>query len=173
MRRSSAGRAGRAGRAGLAVLAALGPLAGCGYQFGTGLPERGVRTVALAVVGNETYRQRLEVALSAALARELPVSTDLRLAAPGRADATLEVVLTDADERTLVPGSRQDPTREGALEGKVRMRLVSSRGEVLLTRTVADRAEFRSPIGEDLDQASAELVNDLARKIALALETGF
>ncbi len=62
MRRSSAGRAGRAGRAGLAVLAALGPLAGCGYQFGTGLPERGVRTVALAVVGNETYRQRLEEA---------------------------------------------------------------------------------------------------------------
>ena len=169
-------RAGGAPRRGLRLglgLAAIGWLAGCGYQFGTGLPERGVRTVSLAVVGNETYRQRLEVALSAALARELPVSTDLRLAQPGRGDATLEVVFTDADERTLVPGSRQDPTREGALEGTVRMRLVSGRGEVLLARTVADRAEFRSPIGEDLDSASQELVDDLARKIALALETGF
>lgn len=160
-------------RRALVAGAALAWLASCGYQFGTGWPERGVRTVSLAVVGNETYRQRLEVALSAALARELPISTDLRLAAPGRGDATLEVVLTDAGERTLVPGSRQDPTREGALEGTVRMRLVAASGAVLLARTVVDRAEFRSPIGEGLEQANDELVGDLARKIALALETGF
>ncbi len=146
---------------------------GCGYTFGSGLPETGVRTISLAVVGNDTYRQRLEADLTAALARELPVSTDLRLAAPGHADATLQVMITDARERTLVAGSRADPVREGALESAVRMRLVAADGRVLIERTLLDRTEFRSPIGEDLTSASAELVNDLARKITLALETGF
>lgn len=145
----------------------------CGYSFGTGLPESGVRTVALLVVGNETYRQRLEAELSAALSRELPVSTDLMLADRRSADATLQVVITDARERTLVSGSRSDPVREGALEAAVTMRLVGRNGEVLIERLLLDRTEFRDPIGEDLTTARAELVEDLARKITLALESGF
>ena len=36
-----------------------------------------------------------------------------------------------------------------------------------------DRTEFRTPIGEDLTSARNELVEDLARKIALALESDF
>lgn len=144
---------------------------GCGYAFGSGLPEQGVHSIALAVVGNETYRQRLEVELGSALARELPVSTDLVLADRRRADAILQVVFTDARERTLVSGSRTDPVREGALEAAVRMRLVRRDGTVLLERRLLDRTEFRDPIGEDLTTARAELAGDLARKIALALES--
>jgi hypothetical protein len=153
-----------------ACLAALA-LPGCGYTFGSGLEQRGVRTIALAVVGNETWRQRLEVELGAQLARELPVSTDLTLADRRRADAVLEVVFTDARERTLLVGGRDDPVREGALEAAVRMRLVARDGTVLLQRTLLDRTEFRDPIGEDLSSARAELAEDLARKIALALES--
>ena len=145
--------------------------AACGYTFGSGLPEQGVRSVSLAVVGNETYRQRLEVQLGSALARELPVSTDLVLADRRRADAILQVVFTDARERTLVTGSRNDPVREGALEAAVRMRLVRRDGTVLLERRLLDRTEFRDPIGEDLSSARSELAEDLARKIALALES--
>jgi len=145
----------------------------CGYTFGSGLDRSGVHTVALLVVGNETYRQRLEVELSVALARELPVSTDLRMASPETADAILQVIITGARERTLVPGDRTDPVREGALEGAVRMRLLRRNGEVLIERTLLDRTEFRDPIGEDLSTARAELSNDLARKIALALESDF
>lgn len=156
-----------------ALLATTLAAPGCGYTFGSGLPETGVRTISLAVVGNETYRQRLEAELTAALAVELPVSSDLRLATVSRADAILQVVFVDARERTLVAGSRQDPVREGALEAAVRMRLVAQDGRTLIERTLLDRTEFRSPIGEDLGSARAELVNDLARKIALALETGF
>ncbi len=70
-------------------------LLGCGYTFGSGLDRIGVRTIALRVVGNETFRQRLEVDLTRAL------------------------------------------------------------------------------IGEDLSSARAELVDDLARKIALSLESDF
>jgi len=145
-------------------------LAGCGYTFGSGLGEKGIRTIALQVVGNDTWRQRLEVELSRTLSRELPVSTDLRLADRRSADATLEVIFTDARERTLVRGDRSDPVREGALEAAVTMRLVRRDGSVALQRRILDRTEFRDPIGEDLTTARAELTEDLARKIALALE---
>lgn len=147
--------------------------AACGYTFGTGLDRVGVRTIALDVVGNETYRQRLEAELSRALSRELPVSTDLRLADRRDADAVVRVVVTDARERTLVTGGRSDPVREGALESAVTMKVVRRDGSVLIERTLLDRTEFRTPIGEDLTSARGELVDDLARKIALALESDF
>jgi hypothetical protein len=148
-------------------------LAACGYTFGTGLPEQGIHTVALRVVGNETYRQRLEVELGSALSRELPVSTDLRLTDLGSADAILRVVITDANERTLVVGPRTGPVLEGAFEAGVHVQLLRRDGSVLLRRQLMDRTEFRDPIGEDLTSARNELVSDLARKIALALEADF
>jgi hypothetical protein len=95
-----------------------------------------------------------------------------------RADATLKVVLQDAQERTLVVGARNDanpiasdPVREGAFSAAVWIRLVGRDGVALVERRITDRTEFRSPIGEDLTSARKELIEDLARKIALALET--
>lgn len=151
----------------------LVPLVGCGYTFGSGLERLGVRTVALDVVGNDTFRQRLEAELGQALARELPISSDVMLADRATADARLHVVLTDANERTLVTGGRSDPVREGSFAAGVWMRLIARDGRVVLERRLTDRTEFRSPIGEDLTSARAELVEDLARKIALALDGGF
>lgn len=152
------------------ILLPLVAVAACGYTFGSGLDRLGVRTIALDVVGNDTFRQRLEAELGAALARELPVSTDLVLADRRSADAILNVVLTDADERTLVSGARTDPVREGAFAAAVWVRLVGRDGRLVLERRITDRTEFRSPIGEDLTSARSELVEDLARKIALSLE---
>lgn len=148
-------------------------LAGCGYTFGTGLEQRGVRSIALTVVGNETYRQRLEAELGLSLSRQLHTATGLVLADRSTADATLHVVLSEARERTLVTGLRTDPVREGAFEAAVRIRLVGRDGTVLLERRLLDRTEFRTPIGEDLTSARNELVEDLAHKIAQALESDF
>jgi len=148
-------------------------LGGCGYTFGSGLDRLGVRTVALDVVGNDTFRQRLEAELGAALSRELPVSSDVVLADRRSADALLKVVLTEASERTLVVGERSDPVREGAFAAGVWMQLVHRDGRVVLERRLTDRTEFRSPIGENLTSARRELVDDLARKIALALQADF
>ncbi|MCB9876260.1 MAG: hypothetical protein H6835_01550 [Planctomycetes bacterium] len=152
---------------------------GCGYTFGSGLADAGVRTVAFQVAGNETFRQRYEVDLSHYLARELPITTDLQLADRATADAVLEVTLETIGERTLVNGVRDpvgnDPNfsrvREGLLQGFVRVRLVDRRGNVLVDRRLQDRTEFRSPIGENLTSARNELTEDLARKIALALQS--
>ena len=154
------------------VLGALA--AGCGYSSGSGLAERGVRTVFLRAVANDTFRQRLESELSAAVSRELAVSSDLLPSASATADAVLELRIASERERTLVTGDRTAPVREGAQEASVRVVLTESRtGRVLVDRVIVDRAEFRDPIGEDLTSARKEMVEDLARKIVLALETGF
>jgi hypothetical protein len=156
--------------------AILLPLAAssCGYTMGSGLQEQGVQTVFMRFVGNETYRQRLEVDLSRALARELPVSAGLQPATEAEADAVLEVEIAEERERTLVPGSRLDPVREDAWEVLVKVRLRRrADGSILVQRELAERAEFRSPIGEDLTSAQKDLVRDLARKIALSLEGAF
>lgn len=157
--------------------------AACGYSFGNDLTDVGVNSVAFQVVGNETFRQRYEADLSHYLARELPTTSGLRLADRSTADAVLEVTLETIGERTLVNGVRDDASpdvgnlnnfaraREGALQGVVRVRLVDRRGNVLVDRRVQDRTEFRSPMGENLTSARNELAEDLARKIALALES--
>lgn len=152
----------------LAILLLAGA---CGYTFGSGLDQHGVRTVALRVAGNQSFRQRMEVELTAALARELPVSTDLQLARHGVADATLEVVIRDATERTLVPGTRSDPVREGSLLATVQVRLVRADGAVLVDQVLRERTEFRDPIGENLGTARNELAAELARRIAMSLQS--
>ncbi|HEB52331.1 MAG TPA: hypothetical protein ENI87_03640 [bacterium] len=153
----------------------------CGYTTGSGLREQGIHTVAFQVVGNDSYRQRFEVEINRFLARELPVTTDLMLADRGSADAVLQVVLTDARERTLVRGipDRTNPdisfprVREGALEGAVWLRLIDRDGRVRIERRLLDRTEFRATLGENLTSARAEMAEDLARKICLALEDEF
>lgn len=160
----------RAALFGLAALTACG----CGYSAGSGLHAHGVRTVHLRAIQNDTFRQRLEVELSAAVSRELSVSSDLLPGTATGCDAVLDLRITSERERTLVTGDRASPVREGAQEVFVEVVLTDRRtGKKLVERTVVDRAEFRSPIGENLGTARAELVEDLARKIVLALETAF
>lgn len=167
------------------LLLATATLSSCGYTFGNGLTDYGIRTVAFQVVGNQSYRQRLEVEISRFLARELPVTTDLTLADRSTADAVLQVVLSDVRERTVVTGRPTAPppggtpnlafsrVREGAVEGSIVLRLVARDGTVQLERELLDRTEFRAGMGENLTSARAELAEDLARKIALALENDF
>jgi hypothetical protein len=147
-------------------------LAACGYTAGSGLHERGIRTVQVLAVGNDTYRQRLEEELGAEVSRTL-TRTDL-LPGDASADAVLELRILDERERTLVTGDRTVPVREGAQEVQVQVRLRDRRsGRLVVDRTVTDRAEFRDPIGENLTTARQQLVRELASKIVLALETGF
>ena len=158
-------------------------LPACGYSSGSGLRARGVRTVHLRAVENDTYRQRLEVELSAAVSRELSVSSDLLPGTLERADAILDLRITNEREDTLVVGNPKDttapdtarrPVLEGAQQVRVHVLLTDRRtGQKLVDRTVLDRAEFRTTLDENLSTARNELVADLARKIVLSLETPF
>ncbi len=158
-------------------------LASCGYSTGTGLRERGVRSVHIRAVENDTYRQRFEADLSAAVSRELSVSSDLLPGTLERADAILDLRIVSEHEQTLVVGNPKDtaapetaraPVLEGAQQMRVQILLTDRRtGQKLIDKTVLDRAEFRTTLNEDLATVRKELVEDLARKIVLALESSF
>ena len=145
-------------------------LPACGYTLGS---TTEVRTVAIQVAGNETMRQRLELALTRALQEALVVYSPLRPAARDRADAILEVTIEGARNRAVVVG-RPEPLSEGSLALAVSVRLVDARsGENLRQFRVQDRAEFRAAVGETESDAVREAAIDLARKIVLGLEAEF
>lgn len=153
----------------LPVLAAAG---GCGYSVAGGFAGGGHRTVGVEVAGNATFRQRLEIPLTREILAALPVYTPLLPGSPATSDTVLRVEIEDVVDRTLVTG--QQPVLEGALVFSVRARLVDRRsGAVLVDRVVRERAEFRSPVGENARTARDEGLADLARKIVLALEPDF
>ena len=158
-------------KASLLFLLALGS---CGYASGSGLHDQNIRTVQIRAVANDTFRQLLEVELSVAVSRELVVSSDL-LPGGNDSDAILELRILNDRELTIVSGTRATtPVREGAIESVVQVRLLNRRnGKLVIDRTVRDRAEFRDPLGQNLTTAEENLVADLARKIVLALESGF
>lgn len=155
-----------------AALLALGALAGaCGYSVGYDDFGPPGRTVAVDVVDNRSFRQRIELQLTQQILEQLTIHGDLRPGRHGRADTVLKVVLTDVEGRSMVGAGQGFPVREGALDFVVDVRLLDGpSGALLREATVLDRAEFRSPVGETEATALSEAVYDLARKIVLALE---
>ncbi len=146
----------------------------CGYTMGNELHERGIRRIAVRVVGNETFRERLEIPITRAVLEELSTRGGFLPSTPRDADAILHIVLEVDRGRALVTGSRALPVVEGALEIAAGMRLTErGSGRVLMERPVLDRVEYRSSIQESLSSVQPELARDLARKIVLALESGF
>ncbi len=147
-------------------------LTGCGYSMG--YEDAGaVRSIAIRVAGNETFRQRLEIPLTRELNRAMHVYTDYRPASFSNADAILSVDIVDIRGRNLVSAGGL-PVQEGALDFTAEVKLLDRRsGEVLRQLTRVDQAEFRIPVGESETSAELEAVSDLARKILLALEGDF
>jgi hypothetical protein len=152
------------------LLSLLG-LGGCGYSVGFSAPAD-IRTVAVAVVGNSSFRQRLERDLTRSIARQISEYSGLRLAPRSEADALLEVEIVAVRNTTLVTGVGR-PVDEGSVDAVARIRLVERRtGETLVDRHLRDIAEYRVLIGQDESSARTELVADLGRAIVLALEGG-
>lgn len=158
----------------LAVILGLGatPWAGCGYTAGSGLRSEGIRTVAVDVVGNQTFRQGLEQGITREVYNNLVLS-DVRLAPRDQADAILRATLIDDAGQVLVAGGGL-PLLEGSLNLRLRVELLDARtGRVLRQGVVDDAVEFRLPVGESLSGVAVELNRDLGRKIVLFLESSF
>ena len=158
----------------LAVMgAALGCLLyGCGYTVGFNTPP-GVQTIAVDVVANASYRQRLERDLTRAIDEEIQEYSNLRRAPRSRADAILEVEILAVRNTTLMIGVTT-PVGEGSIDTIAHIRLIERRtGAVLVDRQLRDIAEYRTLIGEDESSARSEMVSDLGRAIVLALDGSF
>ncbi len=148
-------------------------LASCGYAVGVNSFGADIHSIAIDVVANQTFRQRLQIPLTRKLIAELTRHSALTITDRAHADAILAVTLTDVQGRRLVIGG-DPPVREGALDLAVSLLLTDRRsGEVLLEREILDRAEFRTTLAEDERFAYEEALSDLARKIVLALEGDF
>lgn len=157
---------------GLSLLVLVMGATGCGYTMGF-TSKAGIHTVAIQVVRNETFRQRIERPLTRELYKELNVYTDYRRAPISTADAILTVTLTDIRNQTLVQGSTT-PVEEGSIAVVADVKLQDRRsGDLVVSRQIRDIGEYRVPLGEDQETAVAELVSDLAKKIMLALEGDF
>lgn len=86
----------------LALGFVCGFLAGCGYRVAGGreLYPDGIATVAIPTVANETHHRGSTEQLTAALVGHLESRTPYRVESTSRADAVLEVTITDIRRRT-------------------------------------------------------------------------
>ena len=144
---------------------------GCGYSLGYEAKVARIRTVHVGVVGNETFRQRLERDLTRSITEKLTEYSGYRHAPRHQADAILKVSIVGIRNNTLVVGM---PIREGSLDAVAKIQLIERRtGRILVEKRIRDIAEYRTMIGEGGSTARSELVSDLGRRIVLALEAGF
>lgn len=141
----------------------------CGYVQGYAADSLGIRTVALRTVGNETYLQGIDQALTTRLGADLTAMTGLVPASFDRADAILEVDFVQASGDAMIVGAF-GTQREGSVTFVCRARLRDrTSGRILHESRHADRAEYRLAVGEDRSSAYAEAVQDLSRKILISL----
>lgn len=145
-------------------------LGACGYQIGFGRAAPGIRSVAVRVVDNHSFRQRFERDLTRQLVKQIREYSGYRPASLADADAILEVRIVAIRNSTQVYGVTR-PVREGSLDAVAQISLRDRHsGEKVVDDRRRDIAEYRVLIGETEASARAELVRDLARSIVLALE---
>ena len=149
--------------AGLALV-----LAACGYTAGVRMPGD-VRSVAVPIFGNETFRRGLEYDLTAAVARAFLDRTDLRVAPASEAEGVVRGRIRQATTPVLVEEGT-DTLLESAALLTVEVELVEARsGRTLARMTVTDRAEAASVRGETRASAFREAIDSLAERIVLGL----
>jgi hypothetical protein len=141
----------------------------CGYRAGPVLPE-GVRTVAIPVFDNDTFRREIELELTQAVVREFSARTPLRiLADPEKADLVVRGRILSFEERVLADKGRNTIT-ESSVVVSVRIDLENRIDGSKTKRTLTIREPYSTFKGQTLASARAEAFENLAEQIAYALE---
>ena len=135
-------------RLGLGLGLALG-WQSCGYTMGYSPVRPGIRTIAIAVVDNFSFRQRLERDLTRDLGKKLGELSGYRRAPRHLADAILRVQIVAVRNTSLVIGLQDPasgstvPVGEGALDAIANIELVARRdGRTLVSTRIRDIAEY-------------------------------
>ncbi len=154
-----------------ALLAIVGFAAnGCGYSTRP-LFDPDIRTVAIDVFDNSTFRRDLELVLTRRVAAEIRQRSPWRVENHGRADAVIRGTLLSVGEIPLSE-SRDDLVIESSVVVTASIRLVDLASGATLqkaqrTSTVAYVTARGQSLQTALDQSLAELAEDLVQ----ALET--
>ena len=137
----------------------------CGYTHGYGSGKTSVRTLSIETVDNESYFQGLDQSLSRRLSRDLTIYTGLVPAKRSQADALLRVTLSAQGGRTITDAG-QGAVHEAATYLAVEVLVTDLRsGKQIYHGKLLDWAEFRAPVGETLQSALRESVEDISRRI--------
>lgn len=151
------------------LTAALLLFSSCGYTTRSLFPE-GIESVAVEIVGNETFYREIETQLTRELTREIRERSPYRLAHLRKADAVLSGRILGVIRPTLVENA-VDLVSEQAVIVSAEMVLTDRRTSEELQRfRVANRAEFIVERGETLETAFAESIHDLAEEILNELQ---
>ena len=147
-------------------LACIGTMtSSCGYTHGYGSGKTSVRTVSIETVDNETYFQGLDRLLTRAMGKDLTLYTGLVPARRSQADALLRVTLSAQGGRAITDAP-QGAVHEAATYLAVEVHLTDLRsGKEIYHAKLLDWAEFRAPVGETLQSALRESVDDISRRI--------
>ncbi|HPA16464.1 MAG TPA: LptE family protein [Verrucomicrobiae bacterium] len=153
---------------------------GCAYRLGSiaGEELRGVRTIYVPVVKNETYEPSISVMVTDAIIQNLHRDGTLRVVREPNADATLDVKLIEFERRPQ-RSSRRD-TRQVAeyrveLKGEATLKKRGDAEAIFKGEEFTGETEFF--IGQDLQEAERQamglLAEDLARKIVSKITEGW
>jgi hypothetical protein len=154
----------------MAVLLVIGFAAGCSYSAKSLMPQ-GIRTVAVPVFDNLTFRELLELPLTRAVVQEIQTKTGLQVVEAARADSILEGTIADLEQRVLTE-DLTDAVTEFRVTVVVDVIWRDRRtGEVLWSRTgLRESDEFRTPLGENLEVGQERAFDSMARRIVLEME---
>ncbi len=164
----------------MAACVATLAVGGCAYRLGSiaGEELRGVRTVYVPVVKNETYEPNISVMVTDAIIQQFHRDGTLRVVREAGADSTLDVKLVEFDRRPQRSGRRDTRvTSEYRVELKAEATF-KRRGEaepIFKGRRFTGETEFF--IGQDLQEAERQsmglLAEDLARQIVSEVTEGW
>lgn len=151
------------------AIAAFG-LNGCGYSTRS-LFDPDIRTVAIDVFDNTTFRRDLELVLTRRVAAEVRQRSPWRVETHGRADAVIRGTLISVGEIPLSE-SRDDLVIESSVVVTASIRLVDqSSGATLQQAQRTSTVAYVTARGESLQTALDQSLRELAEDLVQALET--
>jgi len=142
--------------------------AACGYSTRS-LYDPDIRTVAVDVFKNETFRRDLEIELTRYIAEQVRLRTPWRVANRGEADAALTGKITDVHE-VILSKSQDDRTQESSVIVTVEAVLTDLNTDKVIKRVRRTTStSFFAPLGGK-ETAFERSLRDLAEDIVQALE---
>lgn len=140
----------------------------CGYRWGFVRPE-GVRTIAVPVFENDTFRRGVEIALTEEVSKEIAERSGFLLESADRADALLKGRILAIQDQ-VVQQAPQGQVRSAIVWITVQAQLVDRRtGKILRNLELQDRGQYLTDNLQDRDTATTKAVQRLAQKIAFSL----
>ena len=147
---------------------------GCGYRIGPGGPgdadwSRSVRTIAVPIFQNESWRQGLEFELTNQFIEQVQLRTPIRVVDPARAEAVVMGTVRAVRDRER-HSDRNDRIAASQVEitGEVKVIFPAS-GRIMGPYQRIEVAEYVPLRGEDRESATREALRDLARELVLNL----